>query len=113
VKLRLQREDIILAYLEIFCRYDKSQSSRHFPRAVHLEFLQTLDGERHGGTCLLLSAAVSSLGDWAHVYAHLLILLPSPCTRGEGQGVRGFALCFNWYFDREFNVYPRFRSVNK
>ena len=48
-----------------------------------------------------------------HVYPHLLILLPSPCTRGEGQGVRGIALCFNWYFDREFNVYPRFRSVNK
>jgi len=29
--------------------------------------------------------------------AHLLILLPSPRTRGEGQGVRGFALCFDWF----------------
>jgi hypothetical protein len=27
--------------------------------------------------------------------------------------VRGFALCFDWFFDREFNVYLRFRSVNK
>jgi len=43
----------------------------------------------------------------------LLILLPSPRTRGEGQGVRGFALCFDYFFDREFNVYLRFRSVNK
>jgi hypothetical protein len=42
-----------------------------------------------------------------HLYPHLLILLPSPCTRGEGLG--GFALCF----DGEFNVYLRFRSVNK
>ena len=32
----------------------------------------------------------------AHLYPHLLILLPSPCTRGEGLGVRGFALCFNY-----------------
>ena len=27
--------------------------------------------------------------------------------------MRGFALCFDWFFDREFNDYPRFRSVNK
>ena len=52
-------------------------------------------------------------GRCPHLYPHLLILLPSPCTRGEGLGVRGFALCFDWYFDREFNLYPRFRSVNK
>jgi hypothetical protein len=44
---------------------------------------------------------------------HLLILLPSPRTRGEGLGVRGFALCFGWFFDREFNFYLRFRRVNK
>ena len=24
--------------------------------------------------------------------------------------MRGFALCFNWFFDREFNVYLRFRT---
>ncbi len=44
---------------------------------------------------------------WArspHLYPHLLILLPSPWSRGEGLGVRGFALCFDWFFDREFNV---------
>ena len=40
----------------------------------------------------------------AHLYPHLLILLPSPCTRGEGLGVRGFVLYFDWFFDREFNV---------
>ncbi len=34
-------------------------------------------------------------------------------TRGEGQGVRGFALCFDWFFDLEFNVYLRFLSLNK
>jgi len=44
------------------------------------------------------------LGLSPHLYPHLLILLPSPCTRGEGLGVRGFALCFDWFFDREFNV---------
>ncbi len=57
---------------------------------------------------------------WArspHLYPHLVIVLPSPWSRGEGQGVRGFELCidwcFDWLFDREFNVYLRFRSVNK
>jgi hypothetical protein len=44
------------------------------------------------------------LGLPPHVYPHLLILLPSPCTRGEGLRVRGFALCFDLDFDREFNV---------
>ena len=33
-----------------------------------------------------------------------LCLLPSPLFRGEGLGVRGFALCFDWIFDREFNA---------
>jgi len=36
-------------------------------------------------------------------------LLPSPLFRGEGPGVRGFALCF----DREFNALSRFKSINK
>jgi len=40
---------------------------------------------------------------------HLLILLPSPWSRGEGLGVRDFAL----FFDREFNALLRFRIVNK
>jgi hypothetical protein len=53
------------------------------------------------------------MGMKPHLYPHLLILLPSPCTRGEGPGVRGFALRFDWFFDREFNVRLRFRSVNK
>ncbi len=39
----------------------------------------------------------------AQLYPHLLILLPSPRSREEGLGVRGFALCFDWFFDREFN----------
>ena len=29
----------------------RPQSSRHIPCAVHLEFRQTLDRERHGGAC--------------------------------------------------------------
>jgi len=57
--------------------------------------------------------ARESMGETPHLVPHLLILLPSPWSRGEGLGVRGFALCFDWYFDREFNIYPRFRSVNK
>jgi len=32
------------------------------------------------------------MGVSPHLYPHLLILLPSPCTRGEGLGVRGL-LC--------------------
>ncbi len=42
-----------------------------------------------------------------------LCLLPSPLFRGEGLGVRGFALCFDWIFNREFNARPRFRRMNK
>jgi hypothetical protein len=34
---------------------------RHIPCAVHLESWQKLDGERHGGACLLLWSAVSLL----------------------------------------------------
>jgi len=40
-------------------------------------------------------------------------LLPSPLFRGEGLGVRGFALCFDWIFDREFHALPPFQSLNK
>ena len=32
---------------------------------------------------------VIAMGVSPHLYPHLLILLPSPCTRGEGLGVRG------------------------
>ena len=37
----------------------------------------------------------------------------SPVLRGEGLGMRGFALSFDWFFDREFNVSLRFRIANK
>ena len=36
---------------------------------------------------------------WAsrpHVYPHLVILLPSPCNRGEGPGVRGLHRVLIW-----------------
>ena len=41
---------------------DKSQVSRHIPRAVHLESLQILKSGRHDGACLLLLSAVSLHG---------------------------------------------------
>jgi hypothetical protein len=40
-------------------------------------------------------------------------LTPLALYSGRGAGGEGFALYFNWFFDREFNVYLRFRSVNK
>ena len=39
-----------------------------------------------------------------HLYPEVLTLLPSPLFRGEGLGVRGFALCFDWIFDRAFHA---------
>jgi len=47
---------------------------------------------------------VSTIRMKSHLYPYLLILLPSPCTWGEGLGVRDFALYFDWCFDREFSV---------
>jgi len=40
--------------------------------------------------------ARESMGETPHLYAHLLILLPSPCTRGEGLGVRGLHCVLIW-----------------
>jgi hypothetical protein len=40
---------------------EKSQSSRHIPCAVHLEYWQKLDCGRHGGACLHLLSAVSTI----------------------------------------------------
>jgi hypothetical protein len=38
---------------------------------------------------------------------------PIALYSGRGAGGEGVTLCFDWYFDREFNDHPRFRSVNK
>ena len=43
------------------------------------------------------SYLVAPIGMKPQLYPHLLILLPSPCTRGEVLGVRGFALCFDCF----------------
>ena len=40
-------------------------------------------------------------------------LAPLALYSGRGAGGEGFTLCFDLYFDREFNDDPRFRSVNK
>ena len=40
-------------------------------------------------------------------------LAPLALYSGRGAGGEGFTLCFDWFFDREFNVYLRFRIVNK
>ena len=32
------------------------------------------------------------------------VLAPLALFMGEGLGVRGFALCFDWILDREFNA---------
>ena len=41
------------------------------------------------------------------------VLAPLASFRGEGLGVRGFALRFDWIFELEFNAPPRFRNKNK
>ena len=40
---------------------------------------------------------IAPVGMKPQLYPHVLILLPSTCTRGEGLGVRGFALCFDCF----------------
>ena len=56
---------------------------------------------------------VRNTGLVLHFYPHRLVLLPSPCTRGEGLGVGRLRRVSIGFFDREFNVSLRFRSVNK
>ena len=57
----------------------KTQSSRHIPCAVHLESLQKLDGERHGGACLHL---LSRLGTARRS-------VPAPFVGSLQKGARG------------------------
>jgi hypothetical protein len=40
-------------------------------------------------------------------------LAPLALYSGRGAGGEGLTLCFDLFFDREFNDYPRFRSINK
>ena len=64
----------------------------------------------------LLSLLLSVFGNWcvqSHPWLMCLDLAPLTFFRGEGLGVRGFALCLDWIFDREFNTAPRFKSMNK
>ena len=64
------------------------------------------------------SMASSVLGYWHDHGANgsslptSLCLLPSPLFRGEGPGVRGIALRFDWFFDRVFNALPPFKNMN-
>ena len=48
-----------------------------------------------------------------HLYPHLFDLAPLAPFRGEGLGVRGFALCFNWDFIRCRDALNCLGSQNK
>ena len=52
-------------------------------------------------------------GSQPHLYPHLFDLAPLAPFRGEGLGMRGFALCFNWDFIRCCDALHCLGSQNK
>jgi hypothetical protein len=51
-------------------------------------------GEVLDRECLMLVRRSKTSAVKPQLYPHLSILLPSPCTRGEGQGGEGFCTVF-------------------
>ena len=86
----------------------------HYP---HPKAMLTIRRCSFGGNVVALRLSGNPFhadhGFYPHLYPHLFDLAPLAPFRGEGLGVRGFALCFNWDFIRCCDALHCLGSQNK